>query len=61
MRTPRPRRLMWSLAAAVAVAVPAAVTLLRAQVTVCYVEWCIPKGAGESCVVKQVPCPAEPT
>ena len=49
------------MAAAVAVAIPVGVSLLHAQVTVCYVEWCIPKGAGESCIVKQVPCPPEPT
>jgi hypothetical protein len=61
MRTPRLRRLMLPLAAAVALAIPAAVTLLRAQTMVCYVEWCVPKGSGESCVVKPVPCPPEAT
>jgi hypothetical protein len=59
MRTPRPHRLILPLAAAVAAVIPAAVSLLHAQVVVCYVEWCVPKGAGESCIVKQVPCPSE--
>lgn len=48
--------LLFAVAAAVVAAVPATVTVLQAQVMVCYVEMCVPKGNGESCVVKEVPC-----
>lgn len=61
MRPMRPRRpLVLSLAAVLAAGIPAVASMLHAQVViVCYVEWCIPKGTGESCVVKPVPCPPE--
>lgn len=59
MRTRRLRRLALPVTIAFAAATPLAVSLLRAQTLVCYIEWCIPKGTGESCVVKQVPCPSE--
>ncbi|HEX6370009.1 MAG TPA: hypothetical protein VF006_13900 [Longimicrobium sp.] len=59
MRTPRRHRLVLPLVIAAAAAIPFARSLLQAQVMVCYVEWCIPKGTGESCVVKQVPCPSD--
>lgn len=59
MRTRRLHRLLLPLVIATAAAVPLAVSLLQAQTIVCYVEWCVPKGSGESCVIKQVPCPSE--
>jgi hypothetical protein len=48
--------LIFAFAAAAVAAVPAAVTVMQAQVMVCYVEMCVPKGEGESCVIKEVPC-----
>lgn len=60
MRLPPSRRsLVLTLALAAMAAVPCAVSMIHAQVFVCYVEWCVPKGSGESCIVKQVPCPSE--
>lgn len=54
----RPRRtLLIASAAAIAALVPVSVRLLEAQVFVCYAEWCIPKGTGQTCVVKMIPCP----
>ena len=42
-------------------AVPAAVSLLQAQVVRCYIEVCVPApGGGEHCYQKQVDCPKEP-
>lgn len=58
MTSPRPRpSLVFAFAAAALAAVPVAANLLQAQVMVCYVEMCVPKGNGESCVIKEVPCP----
>lgn len=56
---PSHRSLVLALAGAAMAGLPVAVSLAHAQVVVCYVEWCVPKGSGESCIVKQVPCPSE--
>jgi hypothetical protein len=52
------------LAAAAVIAlgsVPAAVSLLQAQVVRCYIEVCVPtEGGGERCYQKLVDCPKEP-
>lgn len=58
MSLSRPRlTLLLASAAAVAALIPVSVQLLQAQVFVCYAEWCLPKGTGQSCVVKMIPCP----
>lgn len=58
MSLSRPRlTLLLASAAATAVLTLASVRLLEAQVFVCYAEWCIPKGTGQTCIVKMIPCP----
>ena len=63
MRLPCPRRNVLLAAAVAAMAmIPVAVSLLNAQVMVCYAEWCIPTDRGERCYVKIISCPPpEPT